>query len=92
MVDDACTGQHAVKLRGEWYLPRPNPGDYSVEANARYKQYLTRATYYNATGRTLSSLVGMAFQKWPEVTIPDTIDYIVDNSDGSGVSLVQSCQ
>jgi len=92
MVEDACTGQHAIKARGEEYLPRPNPGDYSVEANERYKQYLTRAVYYNAAGRTLSSLVGMAFQKWPEVTNPKVLDYLVDDADGSGCSLVQSCQ
>jgi len=92
MVEDACTGQHAVKARGEEYLPRPNPGDYSIEANARYQQYLTRAVYYNAAGRTLSSLVGMAFQKWPEVTNPKVLDYLVDDADGAGSSLVQSCQ
>jgi len=92
MVEDACTGQHAIKRRGEEYLPRPNPSDFSLEANQRYAQYLSRAVYYNATGRTLSSLVGMAFGKWPEIAIPAALEYLTDDADGAGCSLVQSCQ
>jgi hypothetical protein len=92
MVEDACTGQHAIKFRAEEYLPRPNPSDLSLEANQRYQQYLLRAVYYNATGRTLSSLIGMAFQKWPEITFPAQIEYLMDDADGAGCSLVQSCQ
>lgn len=92
MVEDACTGQHAIKRRGEEYLPRPNPSDFSLEANQRYAQYLSRAVYYNAAGRTLSSLVGMAFNKWPEIVLPKALEYLNEDADGAGCSLIQSCQ
>lgn len=88
LVSDACAGQHAVKIRGEVYLPRPNPSDNSAEAKKRYEHYLLRAVFYNATGRTLSGLVGTAFGKWPEIKLPATMKYLEDDADGGNVPLV----
>jgi hypothetical protein len=89
LVSDACAGEHAVKVRNELYLPRPNPLDQSPEADARYKQYIQRAAYFNATGRTLNGLIGLAFGKWPEIELSSAIDYLQDNVDGASVSLIQ---
>ena len=89
LVSDACAGEHAVKVRNELYLPRPNPLDKSSEADARYNQYVARAVYFNATGRTLNGLIGMAFGKWPEIELPSAISYMEDDVDGASVTLIQ---
>lgn len=89
LVADACAGERAVKARGEQYLPRPNIGDQSSDANNRYAQYLSRAVYYNATGRTLSSLIGLAFTTWPEFQSIPSIEYLDDDADGASMPLVQ---
>gem|GEM_PF-103761 len=92
MVSDACSGQAAIKREGVLYLPRPNPSDVSIEANQRYAQYLHRAVFYNVCGRTLSSLVGIAYSAWPDIKTPDSIKYVIENADGAGQSIVQVAQ
>lgn len=73
-------------------MPRPNPLDLSAEASKRYEQYLARAVYYNAVGRTASSLVGMAYHKWPDVVLPAGLEYLLEDADGSGVGLINQSQ
>ena len=92
LVEDSVMGQNRVKLRTTKYLPMPNPTDKSVENVERYNQYLLRAIYYNTVYRTLSGLVGVAFRKPPEIDIPQAIEYLVSNVDGSGLSLNQQAQ
>lgn len=89
MVSDAAAGEHAVRDAGDLYLPRPNPTDKSPENRSRYDAYLQRASYYNATGRTLSGLTGIAFRRWPEIVIPAGLDYLKDDTDGAGTTLIQ---
>ena len=88
-VNDCLKGDRFVKKKKEIYLPKPNPSDVSAENDARYKQYLTRAVFYNVTARTLSGLVGQVFSKNPVVEVPALLDSIIEDSDGSGVSLIQ---
>jgi hypothetical protein len=45
--------------------------------------------YYNATGRTLSGLTGIAFRRWPEIELPPGLGYIKDDADGAGTTLIQ---
>ena len=90
MVSDACAGEAAVKSRGEDYLPRPNPTDKSHDATARYNCYIQRAVYYNACGRTLAGLVGLAFGKDPNILCPGKIEYLVDDADGAKLPLIGS--
>ena len=92
LILDACAGERAVKDRGETYLPKPNPDDKSAANAKRYKQYLSRAVYYNATGRTLRGLVGAAFRKIPSLTLPPALSYMAADVDGSGVSIYQQSQ
>ena len=91
-VRDVCAGQDAVKAGKTKYLPRPNPGDSSNEASVRYDNYLLRAVYVNFTGRTLSGLVGLAYAAWPDVEKASALDYLDDNADGAGVSLIGQSQ
>lgn len=78
-----------MREAGDLYLPRPNAEDESPENRARYDAYLKRAVYYNATGRTLSGLTGIAFRRWPEIVLPASLEYIRDDVDGSGSTLIQ---
>jgi hypothetical protein len=92
LVADAAAGAAAVKAQTVKYLPKPNPKDISEENRMRYEQYLLRAVYYNATGRTLQGLLGLAFNQTPEVKLPRAIEYLRKDADGAGVTLEQKGQ
>jgi hypothetical protein len=74
-VRDATAGQYAVHKAGKEYLPmlkEQNTDDYNA--------YVTRASYFNATGRTLDGLVGMVFRKDAEIE-QTGIDAIINDVD-----------
>ena len=84
-VNDCCEGQRAIKEAKDKYL-RPMEG---VSINERrYINYLDRAVFVNFTGRTREGLKGSLFRKDPEMDIPEGLDYLIDNADGSGESLL----
>jgi hypothetical protein len=89
MIRDVVNGEQAVKSKGEYYLPRPNPEDKSAEADERYKQYKMRAVLFNATGRTLEGLVGHVFQKESVAVLTPRLELIKKNIDGTGQTLEQ---
>jgi hypothetical protein len=91
-AEDAVAGEDAVKAKGDDYLPRPNPTDKSAANQKRFEQYLARAVYYNATGRTLKGLLGLAFDKDPQLKLPSAIAAAQEDVTGSGVSLFQHMQ
>ena len=90
LVRDAVAGSKAVKAGG--YLTPINSHDTSDENKARNKARVDGAVYFNATGRTLNALIGIAYQKWPGVELPAGLDYLVEDADGSGVGLVNQSQ
>ncbi len=92
LVGDAASGERAVKDGRETYLPKPNPTDKSKENSARYDQYLLRACYYNATGRTLQTMLGFAFAEDPAADLSGAISYALEDIDGAGVSIYQQSQ
>ncbi len=70
------------------YLPMPNPSDQSQENKLRYQQYIERAAFFGATSRTLNGMMGMVFKKPPECEMPDDLEYLKTNVDGSEVGIV----
>ena len=90
LVRDAVAGSEAVK-KGD-YIIEVNPTDASPQNMARNEQRVKRAVYFNATGRTLPALTGIAFSKWPDVKIPAAMDYLLKDVDGSGVGLINQAQ
>lgn len=89
IIRDCLGGEIAVKAKGSTYLPVPNSTDDSEENSQRYSAYKTRATFYNVTKRTLDGLCGQIFVRDPVVEVPDSMNLIISDADGGGVSLTQ---
>lgn len=89
LVTDAAAGERAVKAKSTEYLPRPNCKDTSKENSERYEQYVKRAVYYNATGRTRDGLSGIAFRRWPEKKVPAAMEEWTKDVTGTGITLEQ---
>lgn len=69
---DAAEGEDAVKARGTRYLPALDSHkreQLDFGKSSKYAEYLLRALYYNAVGRTITGLSGAIFQKAPSVDI-----------------------
>lgn len=88
----AIEGEEAIKKLGDRILPRPNASDISPENKARFDSYLLRAVWYNVSGRTLGGLTGYVFRKDPVIELPPLLKPLLDNIDGSGVTLTQQAK
>lgn len=93
LVRACASGEREVKALGTKLLPAPG----SIETEAgnieydkeRYKVYKQRAIYTNVTGRTKKGLLGAAFRKRPTVELSSILEYLEENADGAGQSLIQ---
>lgn len=74
------------------YLIALNPLDKGPENAARNKQYKERAVLYPVAGYTLQGLIGLIFNKKPVIELPPQLEYLRENVDGSGISLIQQGQ
>lgn len=83
---DASAGQDAIHAKGEIYLPRIDGWD-----DKKYRNFLKRTTYYNASGRTLDGLVGMIMKKDPVIE-QTGIDNIIDDVDLHGNKIASVIQ
>lgn len=73
---DAFEGQEAVHDKGELYLPK-----LSGQKASDYKAYKMRALFYAITGKSISSMVGMATYKDPILKYPKELEpYFKENS------------
>lgn len=63
MIRDACEGERRIKELGTYYLPMLE----GMEARD-YDAFKSRATYYNFTQRTVSSMTGSVFRRQPVIT------------------------
>jgi len=79
-------------MRSARLLPYLNPLDTSIENKARNAAYVERAVFYNATGRTLDGLMGIAFKKDPAIALPAYLDDLRTDADGSENSIYQQSQ
>lgn len=67
---DAASGSDAVKAAGAKYLPMLDSHKAKPE---KFREYLLRALFYNATGRTVAGLSGAIFQKAPAIETKNAI-------------------
>lgn len=84
MLRDVIAGEDAVKGGRESYLPRPGG-----RSDDEYAAYITRASFYDTTGKTVAGLVGGVFRKAPTVSLPPQIKHLEDDADGRGSHLTQ---
>lgn len=98
LVRDCIAGEPVIKARRQKYLPIPNAdsqrqlGEGTGVKDDRYQAYLTRANFYNVTGRTLQGLIGQVFHKDPSTEFPSEIEFFKGDVDGSGMSISQQAK
>lgn len=78
---DAVAGQEAVHQQGISYLPK-----LAGQTNEDYAAYKMRASYFNASGRTLDGLVGMVYRKPPVSDYPNSFEAIYNDIDLNDVT------
>lgn len=79
--DDVVAGQRVIHAAGQRYLPMLK--DESLD---EYRARIARSDFFNATWRTISGLVGMAFRKEPRVSVPAAIEPYLDDIDLAGTT------
>lgn len=89
LLEDCLEGSRAVKDARLIYLPMPDPANDTEENLARYESYLTRAVFYNVTQRTALGLQGQIFTRSPVVKNPSTLDNVITDASGGGISMEQ---
>ncbi|HEX2242721.1 MAG TPA: DUF4055 domain-containing protein [Gammaproteobacteria bacterium] len=92
LINDCLEGSETVKSKGELYLPRPDPSNKEKENLDRYDAYITRAVFYNVTQRTALGLLGEIFSRAPNVKYPKSLEQVVTDSNGGGISLEQTAR
>jgi hypothetical protein len=80
----AAAGHYRVQEAGVYILPR-----LSDQTNDEYESYKRRATFFNASWRTMDGLRGMIFRKPLLVEVPDKVEPMLKDIDLSGNSIQQ---
>lgn len=70
---DASSGQEAIHEAGELYLPK-----LTEQEKLDYEAYKSRASFYEATGRTVDGMTGMIFRKTPVIEENGMKDFLED--------------
>lgn len=88
-IRDVIEGQEAVKAPDvcERYLPRLSGHTPDFKGQQSYEAFLGYAELYNATGRTVDAYRGLLNRKLPSVTVPDTLEYVLDDFTIKGESI-----
>jgi hypothetical protein len=92
LIDDCLKGADAIKARKDLHLPVPDAETGGTITDARYKNYIHRAVFYNVTGRTLQGLVGQVFGRDGTMELPEAIKYMETDVAGDGVSILQQAK
>jgi hypothetical protein len=79
---DIVRGQSTLHAKGKKYLPKLKGED-----DEEHKARISRSDLFNGTWRTISGLVGMAFRKEAERTLPGVLDGYARDITMSGVNL-----
>ena len=77
-IRDCYEGERAIKAKGAAYLPR-----LKAQSQEDYDNYLTRALFFPVTGKTVTTMVGMATTKPPKVVSSEVMaPYFKDSESG----------
>lgn len=88
-IRDCINGSDAMRKRAATYLPHPFGLSVDKTEAAVFSTYANRAIYNNATGRTISGMVGQVFAKAPSITLPASMEPYLLDIDGGTVQLEQ---
>ena len=81
------TVSDAVSIEFLRLINPTNTSNYNIQRN---RNMINGAVLFNGVVKTRSGLLGMLYRKPPkESELPDSISYISDNVDGSGLSMTQ---
>lgn len=90
MIGDCVDGERKIKKKTTKYLPHPSSDHLNDDPTGeRYDAYMMRAAFINATGRTQSGMLGIAFNKPPKIELTGGIEDIESDADGEGQQLEQ---
>jgi hypothetical protein len=90
---DAVAGEFFVKRKRTRYLKHPSSVDStSAEASIRYEIYLDNAEFDGYPAQTLESMTGRMKFDAATIELPDRLNYLIESSDGDGVSLSGAMQ
>lgn len=96
LVRDAMGDELAIKKsdNAHVYLPSPAPDDckHTLPSIERYARYKARAEFSGFTSITHDEDMGSLNAKEPTIILPDEMEYMRVNSDGSGLSLKESIE
>src|SRR5690606_1322707 len=81
MMRDVSADEEQVKSKGTKYLPK-----LGGQTDEEYKAYKQRASFFNATARTVDGLSGMVFRKPPIVNVPKSMEAFLGDITMEGVS------
>lgn len=84
----AESGESAVKLAGETYLPMPS--GFKALPNAgrdAYAAYRGRAQFPEILAPSLAAMIGIVHGKAIAIEMPDAMGYLLENADGAGLTL-----
>lgn len=82
---DVVGGQEAMIRAGSLYLRRP----IGMIDDLEWERYVASTPFFEATQRTVEGLVGLAFYRPPEITLPAAMADFVKDATQDGVSLQQ---
>ena len=86
-IEDCINGEVDIKSAKEKYLPRPSGMTNTKEGNAAYLSYITRAHFPDFTAKFLSGLTGVTKINPPKVSLPASMEYLLEDCDGLGTPL-----
>jgi hypothetical protein len=85
---DSVEGAHRIKSKRSVYLIQPGNLIPATDSDKeRYTLYLNGAEFHEFPGETLSALLGKLAFTDTEVELPTDLEYLINNSDGDGMSL-----
>lgn len=82
LARDVTNGEQAIKAEGTAYLPK-----LVDQTDTDYSAYKARASFFNASWRTVAGFVGMLFRKDPIITAPESLKKLLEDVTLTGVSL-----
>lgn len=89
VVNDCLDGELVIKWRRERYLPRASRDDRSESANSRYETILADAVFYNVVAAHTEFMTGQVFMRPPVIELPEKLEPLRKDIDGSGLSTEQ---